>query len=67
MKINHLLCIQGFSLLIGILWFQNTFSQSKPTTDLLEAKAPDNKLTIYSGGGGNSGLLVTDSSVVCSR
>jgi cyclase len=64
MKSKHILYFQGFALLIGILCIQYTFSQSNQTADQLEPKALDNKLTIYSGGGGNSGILVTDSAVV---
>lgn len=50
--------------LMLILFFQNSFSQIKQNPVQVEAKQLDNNLTLYLGGGGNSGILVTDSAIV---
>jgi glyoxylase-like metal-dependent hydrolase (beta-lactamase superfamily II) len=64
MKIKQFIYSKGITFFIVILFFQNSFSQQKSTVNQVEARQIDNNLTIYLGGGGNSGILVTDSAVV---
>jgi cyclase len=64
MKIKLYLYGQGIIFFVLILYFQTTFSQPKQNMNPVEAKVLDNNLTVYLGGGGNSGILVTDSAIV---
>lgn len=64
MKKKQFIYGKGVAFLFLILIFQNSFSQSKQNTNLIETKLIDNNLTLFLGGGGNSGILVTDSAVV---
>ncbi len=64
MKTQQFISGKGVAFFILILFFQNSFSQPKQNVNQVEAKIIDNNLTVYLGGGGNSGILVTDSAVV---
>jgi glyoxylase-like metal-dependent hydrolase (beta-lactamase superfamily II) len=64
MKTKQFIYGKGIALFILILLFQNSFSQLKQNTNQIEARQIDNNLTVYLGGGGNSGILVADSAVV---
>lgn len=64
MRTRKFICYNGIAFLIVILSFQNSISQPKTTANQIETRQIDNNLTLYLGGGGNSGILVTDSAVV---
>lgn len=64
MKTKQFLYGKGVAFFILILFFQNSFSQPQQNANQVEAKIIDNNLTLFLGGGGNSGILVTDSAVV---